>query len=148
MTMGQRTAVARLAAGTMAIVIAAVGLVFLFAPGSVVRFFNAFSGPLGTTSAPAAVPSLFTALAAAYMYVVTFLAASLARRPSDRAAARLLVHAKLASSLISLGLYIAHRPYLILLANAVVDGLIGAAVHVLFRRGPGARRRAGPGTGA
>ena len=148
MTMGQRTAVARLAAGTMAVVFAAVGLVFLFAPGSVVRFFNAFSGLLGTAPAPVAVPSLFTALAAAYMYVVTFLAVSLARRPSDRAAARLLVHAKLVSSLVSLGLFIAHRPYLVLLANAVVDGLIGAAVHVLYRRVPDAERRAGPGTGA
>jgi len=133
----------RVAAYGMAVVFAAVGCVFLAAPGSVVSFFNSLSGPLGMRPAPAPGSSLFSALAAAYMYLVTILAWNMARRPEEDAFPRLLVHAKLASAIVSLGLFFASGPYLVFLANGVVDGLIGGSVHVLFRRN-GTTGRTGP----
>ena len=128
----------------MAAVFAAVGGVFLAAPGSVISFFNSLSGPLGMRPAPASGPSLFSALAAAYMYLVTILAWNMARRPEEDIFPRLLVHAKLASAIVSLGLFFASTPYLVFLANGLVDGLIGGGVQFLFR-GKGTTGRTGPG---
>jgi hypothetical protein len=127
----------------MAVVFAAVGTVFLVAPGGVIAFFNGLSGPLGFRPAPVFGASLYPALAAAYMYVVTVLAWNMARRPEEEVFSRLLVHAKLASALVSFGLFIVCRPYLILLANGIIDGFIGAAVLIWFRRS-GSAARTGP----
>lgn len=134
----------RVAAYGMAAVFAAVGGVFLTTPGSVISFFNSLSEPLGMRPAPASGPSLYSALAAAYMYLVTLLAWNMARRPEEDVFSRLLVHAKLASATISFGLFFVSGPYLVFLANGIVDGLIGAGVHVLFRRN-GTMGRTGPG---
>jgi len=128
----------------MAVVFAAVGTVFLVAPGSVIAFFNGLSGPLGFLPAPVFGASLYSALAAAYMYVVTVLAWNMARRPEEAVFSRLLVHAKLASALVSLGLFAVCRPYLVLLANGIIDGFIGASVLIWFRR-RGSAARADPG---
>ncbi len=124
----------RIAAYGMAGVFAAVGGLFLATPGAVIVFFNGLSGSMGMSPAPAAGPSLYSALTAAYMYLVTFLAWNMARRPNEDVFPRLLVHAKLASALVSFGLFLTYGPYLVLLANGVVDGLIGAGVHFWFRR--------------
>jgi hypothetical protein len=129
-----KTSAKRVAAYGMAAVFAAVGGIFLAAPGSVISFFNSLSDPLGMRPAPASGPSLYTALAAAYMYMVTFLAWNMARRPEEEVFPRLLVQAKLASAFVSFGLFLVSGPWLVFLANGVVDGLIGAGVHVLFRR--------------
>jgi len=136
---------AKLAAYGMAAVFAAVGIIFLVAPGGVIAFFNTLSVPLGLRPAPVSGVSLYSALAAAYMYVVTFLAWNMARRPDADIFPRLLVHAKLASAIVSLGLFAVGRPYLILLANGIIDGGIGVAVEVWFRRGRGAGPAGGPG---
>jgi hypothetical protein len=133
----------RVAACGMAVVFAAVGGVFLVSPGSVISFFNQLSRPLGMRPAPAAGPSLYSALAAAYMYLVTFLAWNMARRPKEDVYPRLLVHAKLASALVSFGLCLIVGPYLVLLANGIIDGLIGAGVHIWLRRN-GTMARTGP----
>lgn len=134
----------RLAAYGMAAVFAAVGILFLTAPGGVIAFFNVLSGPLGFRPAPAFGASLYSALAGAYMYVVTFLAWNLARRPEEELFSRLLVHAKFASALVSFGLFAVHWPYLILLANGIIDGSIGAAALIWFRP-RGSSARTGPG---
>lgn len=134
------SAVKRSVAYGMAAAFAAVGVVFLAAPGSVLSFFNGLSAPLGMRRAPVSGPSLYSALAGAYMYLVTLLAWNMARRPEEDVFSRLLVHAKIASALVSLGLFGLYRPYLVLLANGVVDGFIGAAVHFWFRRGQRAAR--------
>jgi len=128
----------------MAVVFAAVGTVFLVAPGGVIAFFNGLSGPLGFRPAPVSGASLYSALAAAYMYVVTVLAWNMARRPEEEVFSRLLVHAKLASALVSFGLFAVCRPHLVLLANGIIDGFIGASVLIWFRR-RGSAARTGPG---
>ena len=73
------------------------------------------------------------------MYLVAFLAWNMARRPEEEIFSRLLAHAKLASAVASFGLFAAGRPYLVLLANGLIDGFIGAAVLAWFRRGSAAR---------
>ena len=124
----------RAAAGVLAVSFAAVGLLFLAFPGGVPAFFNKLSAPLGFRAAPAAGPQFYLVLAAGYMYVVTLLAGLMFRHPEEAAYARLLVQAKLASSVLSLGFFLLHQPYLIYLGNFLVDGLVGLLVLALLRR--------------
>lgn len=118
----------------LAAIFAAVGLVFLVAPGGVIVFFNTLSRPLGMEAAPVSGWSFYLVLAAAYMFVVTLLAWNMARRPENRAYSVLLIQAKLASSLISFGFFAFHGPFLIYLVNGLVDGTIGAVVYQIAGR--------------
>jgi len=110
----------------LAAVFAAVGLVFLFMPGRVVDFFNRLSGPLGMPAAQVPEAGFFNVLAAAYMAVVTALAWNMGARPKSALFPRLLALAKFSSAILSLGYFLVGPGHLLLLANGVVDGLIGA----------------------
>ncbi len=121
----------------LALVFAAVGLLFLFLPDGVTGFFNSLSIPLGMAPAPLPGRNLFVVLAVAYMYLVTVLAARAARRPDDGTAPALLAQAKFASSGLSFALFFISSPHLILLANGIVDGGLGIAVLLLA----GSRKR-------
>jgi hypothetical protein len=134
-----RTKLIRTAGTVLAVVFAAVGLLFLFLPAGVVSFFNRISGPWGFPPAPVEGPGLFTLLAVAYMAVVTALAWSMARRPDQPVIPRLLVLAKIASSLLSFGLFFFKTGTFIVLVNGIVDGLIGG--FVLWLTKPQKKRR-------
>ncbi len=110
-------------------VFAAVGLLFLVIPRGVVAFFNGLIP--GMRPAPNGTPGFYDALALGFMAVVTALAGSMARRPDERAYARMLGVAKIASAAFSLGFALARVPALIFFVNAVVDGSIGVLVLVL-----------------
>jgi len=131
---GTRLHAAAGAAG--AVTFAAVGLVFVAMPGRVLAFFDALSGRAGlaTSAGAGSADRFWLVLAAAYMYVVTVLAWSMFRRPAEPVYPRLLAHAKLASAALSLAAFAIVVPHLILLANFLVDGAIGAAALVLWRR--------------
>lgn len=118
---------------TLAAVFAVVGGVFLIIPGEMLRFFNAVSRRLGMAEGPTG-PSFFGALAGAYMYVVTVLAWLMFRSPGDRIYARLLGQAKLASAALSFLLFALQAPWLIYLANGIVDAALGAFVLALSAR--------------
>lgn len=124
----------RAAAAVMAVSFAAVGLLFLFFPGRVLDFFNRVSVPLGFREGPAAGFQFYLVLASGYMYVVTLLAWLMFRHPDSETCARLLVQAKLATAILSLGFFIFDRPFLIYLVNFLVDGFIGLGVWALRRR--------------
>jgi len=124
----------RAAAGLLAVSFAVVGLLFLARPGGVLAFFNELSAPLGFRAAPVVGAQFYLVLASGYMYLVALLAGLMFRRPEEAAYARLLVHAKLATSVLSLGFFIFHQPYLIYFGNFLVDGLIGLLVLGLLRR--------------
>jgi hypothetical protein len=117
----------------MAAVFAAVGLLFLFLPGLVIEFFNRLSAPLGMAPAPLQPGSFYPVLAVAYMYLVTLLAWLMARRPGDPLPPLLLAHGKFASSILSLVFFFGRAPYLVCLANAVIDAGIGALALWLHR---------------
>jgi len=134
-----RTRLVRTAGTCFAIVFAAVGLLFLLLPAGVVSFFDRISAPWGFPPAPVEEPGLFTLLAVAYMAVVTALAWGMARRPDQPAYPRLLVLAKIASSLLSFGLFFFKTGTFIVLANGIVDGLIGGSVLWLTK--PQERKR-------
>jgi hypothetical protein len=127
----------------MAAVFAVVGGLFLILPRGVVSFFNSLSAILDMAPSPAGGLSFFSAMASAYMTVVTILAWNLGRRPWDRASSRLLVQAKSASSLVSLILFLFREPWLILLVNGIVDALIGALVFFAFRNVPSGEEPSG-----
>lgn len=118
---------------TLAAVFAVVGGVFLIIPGEMLRFFNAVSRRLGMAEGPTG-PSFFGALAGAYMYVVTVLAWLMFRSPGDRIYARLLGQAKLASAALSFLLFALQAPWLIYLANGIVDAALGAFVLAVSAR--------------
>jgi len=128
----RRLGLYRLAGLAMAATFAAVGLVFLFLPGRVLVFFNRLSPPLGLSPAPVEPGSFYPILAVAYMVLVTSLAWQMFKKPGNPIFPLLLAQGKLASSLLSLFFFFGHAPYLVCLANAVVDGGIGALVLWLY----------------
>jgi hypothetical protein len=118
---------------TAAAMFAVVGLVFLFSPDSAVAFFNSISGYFGLPLAPLQGTGFYLILASAYMYLATLLAYLMYRHPGQKVYPLLLAQGKLASSIISFYLFLRHQPYLIYLANCVVDGLIGIGALYLLR---------------
>jgi hypothetical protein len=127
--------------GVLCAAFALVGAAFLTVPGVVLSFFDAWSARAGLATSAGEPAELYVVLAGAYMYLVTLLAWSMFRHPRDAGPARLLVHAKLASAVLSFGIFFLRQPHLVLLVNGVVDGAIGALVVLLLRlrRAPAAR---------
>ena len=124
----------RLASMILMFLFAVTGLLFLFFPDQVLTLFNTFSASLGMPESPVTGLNFFLILAVGYMYLVTILAFLMYRHPENKYFPQLLAHAKIASSLLSLALFLLHAHYLIYLANFVIDGFIGAAVTVLYVR--------------
>jgi len=118
----------------LALAFAATGLLFLLAPDRPVTFFNSLFPSLGLPPAPANGWDFYLILAVGYMYLVTVLALSMFRNPENRTLPLLLVHAKLASSVLSLAFFLLHAHYLIYLANFAVDGVIGLVVLLMSVR--------------
>ncbi len=127
-----------------AVTFAAVGLVFLLAPGAVLNVLDRVAALTGRPGMPAADADagLFRALAVAYMYFVTLLAWMMFRRPAEPVWPALLAHAKLASAIVSLFFYVGRAPYLVFAANGIVDGAIGLIALLLWRRAIRVRRAA------
>jgi hypothetical protein len=119
---------------TVAVIFAAVGLIFLIFPDWPLIFFNNLSGYFGLPLTPISGKSFYLVLASAYMYLVTLLAYLMYRYPEQRIYAFLLVQGKLASSILSIYLFFIHQHYLIYLANFIIDGLIGiAALYFMIK---------------
>ncbi|PKM86501.1 MAG: hypothetical protein CVU87_11960 [Firmicutes bacterium HGW-Firmicutes-12] len=118
---------------TATAIFAAVGLIFLFLPASVLIFFNNISGYFGLPQAPVQGMGFYLVLASAYMYLVTLLAYMMYRYPKEKIYPFILAQGKLASSVISIYLFLKHQAYLIYFANFIVDGFIGIAVLYLMR---------------
>ncbi|MEL7566111.1 MAG: hypothetical protein AAGU27_14660 [Dehalobacterium sp.] len=117
----------------LAAIFALVGLIFLFFPDAALTFFNRISGYIGLPQAPVPGTGFYLILAAAYMYLVTILAYRMYRYPKENIYPLLLAHGKLASSVISIYLFLVHQPYLIYLANFVIDGSLGMAALYLMK---------------
>jgi len=118
----------------LSLLFASTGLLFLVTPDSAVAFFNGLSPSFGMPQSPAGSWSLFLILAVGYMYLVTLLAFSMFRHPENHQFPQLLVHAKLASSALSLALFLLHARYLIYLTNFAVDGAIGFLVLAMYMK--------------
>jgi hypothetical protein len=116
----------------LAVIFAATGLLFLLIPDRVLILFNNLSPWLGMSQAPLVGSSFYLILAAGYMYIVTVLAVLMFRHPENHYFALLLTHAKLASSVLSIALFILQSHYLIYLVNFIVDGFIGIVVAFFY----------------
>jgi hypothetical protein len=123
----------------LAATFAVVGLVFFFTPGSVAALFGLLSRwvamPAGEVEG-----NLFRVLAAAYMYLVAWLAWMMFKRPDEAVWPGILARAKLASATFSVVLVLLLGPSLLLAANAIVDGSLGALALWLRQH---VRRRTG-----
>lgn len=112
---------------TIAAIFAVVGLVFLFFPNSALIFFNSISSYFGLPQSTVQGAGFYLTLASAYMYLVTLLAYLMYHYPEQNIYPFLLAQGKLASSIISIYLFLMYQPYLIYFANFVIDGFIGIA---------------------
>jgi hypothetical protein len=119
---------------SLSLIFGVVGLLFLFLPESVLIFFNNISSSTVFQESPVHGASLYLLLAVGYMYIVSLLAFSMYRYPENKVFPFLLVNAKSASSILSLLFFVFQSPYLIFLANGVIDGFIAVGVFVLSRK--------------
>lgn len=129
-----RPALIRMTGLSLAGTFAVVGIIFLAIPGKVLAAFNWLAAGIGWPESTTAGYTLYLALAAAYMYMVTLLAWQIARHPEERTWPALLVHAKVASAVVCLALFALQEQYLLYLANFVVDGAIAVFVALLCLR--------------
>ena len=111
---------------------ALVGLLFLFNPGGVIRFFNGLSAASGMEEPPAGGMGFYLVLAVGYMYLVAVLAYLMYRHPLNRFFPLLLINGKLFTALLSVCLFFAYGQHLIYIANAVVDGLIAFVLILMY----------------
>ncbi len=121
----------------LAVCFALVGLIFLLIPNHLLAFFNSIALQFGMITVDSNQGGFFLALAVAYMYLVTLLAVLMYKHPENRIFPMLLVNAKIASAAFSFALYFITGPYLIFLANGVVDGLIGVGLAIFYPRAIG-----------
>jgi len=119
---------------SFAIIFLIVGCLFLLVPGRVLIFFNSLSEYLGLNQSPVPDFNFYIVLAIAYMYLVTLVAFLMYKHPENSYFPLLLANGKLASSLLSLCIFVFSQPYLILVVNCVVDGLIGIAAYAFYRK--------------
>ena len=118
----------------LTILFAITGLLFLFIPGRVLTLFNNMSPAFHLPESPVTGFSFYLILAVGYMYLVTVLAFLMYRNPENKNFPLLLSHGKIASSLLSLGLFVFHAHYLIYITNFVIDGIIGIIVTIFYTR--------------
>jgi hypothetical protein len=118
------------------VIFVVVGLIFLFTPDAPLSFFNSLSRKIGMKEIPLQGAGFYLVLASGYMYLVSLLSYLMIRKPSDKIFPMLLANAKLASSVLSIGMFLFHSRYLIYFANFLVDGMIGTiAVYFYLKIG-------------
>jgi hypothetical protein len=118
----------------MALIFGAVGLMFIIFPVVVLNYFNQLSESLSLPKYPESEAVFYPILAAAYMYLVTVLAYLMYRNPMEKLYPFLIAHGKLASSILSLLLFVFEGQYLIYITNGIVDRMIGLAALVYYRK--------------
>ncbi len=118
----------------MAVMFAITGLLFLVVPNGVLSFFNSLSHEIGMKEAPLNGMGFYLILAVGYMYLVTLLACLMYKYPGNQFYPLLLANGKLASSCLSLYMFISHQPYLIYMVNFIIDGMIGSVVLIFYFR--------------
>jgi hypothetical protein len=129
---------------SLAILFAAVGMIFLLLPGRVISFFDLLSGRLGMKLSAETGCPFFPVLGVAYMYLVTIFAWLMFRHPQEKKYPWLLAQAKGSSSLLSLGFFMIQGPFLIYLTNGIVDGFLCLlALYFYFKLRAQARTQPG-----
>ena len=118
----------------LAAVFGTVGLLFLLIPQRVIDFFNRISPGLGFLESPDCGTGFYIVLAVGYMVLVTWLAFLMARHPENPHFPMLLIGGKASSSVLSFAMFAVQGPYLVYLANGIVDGTIALGVYLLFRK--------------
>ena len=116
---------------TLSVVFAIVGVVFLFFSVDVIVLFNDLSRVVGMVEAPVGDSGFYLILAIGYMYVVAFLAYLMYSKPDNGQLLLVLINAKSCSSALSFLFFAFEHPYLIFLANGIVDGAIACGLLLL-----------------
>lgn len=119
---------------SLGVIFAAVGIIFVTSPDGVLRFFNCLSPVFSLRPAPLTGYNFYLILAASYMYMVSLLAFMMYRHPDNREFPLLLLNAKLASSIVSIALFVFQARFLIYAVNFVTDGSIALLVYLFYAR--------------
>ena len=110
-----------------------VGLLFLLMSNHVLIFFNALSSSVGMESAASGGDEFYVVLAIAYMYIVSLISFLMFRHPGNTFFPLLLFNGKIASSLLSLLMFLADKHLLIYFVNFVIDGSIALTAMLMYR---------------
>jgi len=116
----------------MCVVFALVGLLFITIPAGVINFFNGLSPALGMQVMPVENHGFYLILAAGYMYLVALLAFLMYRHPLDENFPLVLLNAKLATSLLSLAMFLFQEQFLIYVVNFAIDGFLGGVILCFY----------------
>ncbi len=111
---------------TGAVVFAMCGLFFLFLPNRVYIFFNVISRSLGMPRTPVKGIGFFYIYTIGYLYIITVLAFLMSRNPESRHYPVLLANGAFAVSILSISMFLIHKPYLIYIVSMIVNGITGA----------------------
>ncbi len=102
------------------------GLFFIFLPNRVYIIFNIISRSLGMPRTPVKDIGFFYIYTIGYFYIMSALAFLMFRNPDSRQYPLLLANGSFAVSILSIALFLIHKPYLIYAASLIANGIIGA----------------------
>jgi len=108
-----------------AVAFAVCGLYFLFLPNRVYLFFNIISRFLGMPRTPVKDIGFFYIYTIGYLYLMAALSFLMFRNPESRHYPVLLANGSFAVSILSIALFLMHKPYLIYAASLIANGIIG-----------------------
>lgn len=114
------------------LIFAITGMFFLVFPDKTLDFFNHLSMTFRMPVSSLSGWNFYLILATGYMYIVSILAYLMFKHPENHYFPLLLIQAKLASSILSLTLFLLHAHHLIYITNCIVDGAIGIGVLIIY----------------
>ncbi|MHC4106385.1 MAG: hypothetical protein ACYSR9_15700 [Planctomycetota bacterium] len=109
-----------------AVLFAVCGLYFLILPNRVYLFFNIISRSLGMPRMPVKDIDFFYIYTIGYLYIMAALSFLMFRNPESRHFPVLLANGSFAVSILSIAMFLIHKPYLIYGASLIANGIIGA----------------------
>ena len=110
------------------------GIFFLIFPIRVYQFFNTVSISLGMQLTPETGFGFFHIYTIGYFYITAALAFLMYRNPDNRHYPALLANGSFAVSVLSLSLFLIHKPYLIYIAGFTANGTVGILASTGFTK--------------
>jgi hypothetical protein len=108
-----------------AVAFVACGVFFLIYPNRVYIFFNIISIYLGMQRTPVTGFGFFQIYTVGYFYITAVLTFLMYRNPENRQYPALLANGCFAVSVLSISLFLIHKPYLIYISSGLANGIIG-----------------------
>ncbi|MCK5093634.1 MAG: hypothetical protein KAR18_02835 [Spirochaetes bacterium] len=102
------------------------GVIFLFFPEKVFVYFNTISRLLGMSRSPVKGIMFYCIFTVGYLFTAALIAFFMYRYPENRHFPLLLTQGQLVVTVVSLAMFLAHKPYLIYAVSFILNGIIGS----------------------